>query len=111
MERSWAHQELSRKKVKKYAATLPGDEISALIESRGAEPVFVGSDVESGQIFWVLNDGVINQYRIMAEINEDMVWEYAVKRHVFEHEYRKFEGMKDLEAYVVYLNRERDTHP
>jgi hypothetical protein len=44
--RSWAHQELSRKRIKQYAAALSGEEIRADIESLGEEPVFVGVDVE-----------------------------------------------------------------
>ncbi|HEY9285483.1 MAG TPA: hypothetical protein VIP46_18665 [Pyrinomonadaceae bacterium] len=109
--KSWAHQELSPKRVKKYAALLSAEDLRVEIESRGMEPVFVGSDFESGQLLWVLDNDVFNRYEVMVEINEDMVWEYAVRRYVFENEYRKFEDMKDLEDYVDHLNREKHLRP
>lgn len=43
----------------------------------------------------------------MVEIDEDMVWAYAVKKYVFENGCGKFEGVKDLESYVADLKREK----
>ena len=110
-KKSWAHQELCRKRVKEYAALLSGEEIRVVIESRGMEPVFVGADLEGGRLLWVLDNEVFDRYEIMAEMNEDLVWEYAVRRYAFVHDYRRFEGMKDLEDYVGHLNREKYAWP
>jgi hypothetical protein len=43
--------------------------------------------------------------------HEAEVCEYALKRYVFEHEYRKVERLKDLEDYVKDLNREKYARP
>lgn len=109
-EKNWAHQDLSKKKIKKYAATLTDDEVRDVVEShlkRGLIPVIVGSEVESGLRVAILDNQVVREFQIMLEWSDDSVWHYAITRYVFERGFQRFSSMDDLEAHVKQLTAEK----
>lgn len=106
VEKSWAHQDLPHKKVKKYAATLTEDEVRSVVDAdvkQGLVPVIVGSELESCQRYAIQDIEGWREFRIMGEMNDDPVWDYAVTKYVFEHGFQRFESISALESYVQQL--------
>lgn len=110
MEKSWAHRDLPRKKVKKYAATLTEDEVRSVVDAdakQGLVPVIVGSELESCQRYAIQDCQVWREFRIMDEMNDDPVWDYAVTEYVFKHGFQRFGSINALESYVQQLTAQK----
>jgi hypothetical protein len=104
---SYAFQDTSRKKIKKYALQYAGVDMAAVI---GADeenlPFLIRHDAECDDdepgAFLVMCWNTYNG--IMARLDEDPVREYAVVKYLREHGYPAFANFAEAEKWAIDHN-------
>src|SRR5262245_42893247 len=104
------HQQLTRKQVKKYAATLTEEEVRGAVDELvkcGLEPVIAGSDLETCMRVSIFDNPRLREFVILASLEDDPVWSYAITKYVFEHGFPRFATVETLNAHLTRLTEEK----
>jgi len=95
--KSYAHQDLDLKKIKKYAAEFPEAEIAASIDSNvdNIPFVFEPSGLPPRLMFWNAFNG------IMSVLDEDPVRSYAQTQYLIRTGAPHFLTFEEIDAYAA----------
>ena len=104
---SYAHQDLSRKKIIKYAEQYDGVDISALIGADESNFPFLirSGDDQYDILFWNRSCGMMEHH------DEDSVRAYATVRYLLDHGYPVFDSDDDAVKYAAEHNWPRGPFP
>ena len=104
---SYAHQDLSRKKIIKYAEQYDGVDMSALIGADDSNFPFLirCGDDQYDIMFWQRSCGM------MEHLDEDSVRGYATVKYILDRAYPVFDSVADAEKYAIEHNWPRGPFP
>ena len=93
---SYAHQELSRKKVIKYSSQYDGVDMAKLMDAGEDRFPFVVNDGTNAYVcIWDPYSG------ILMELDEDPVRAYATQKYLSENAYPVFDSFQAAEKYSI----------
>lgn len=102
---SYAHQDLSRKKIIKYAAQYDGVDMAELLGADEDRFPFVVDDGAASVCFWNPYSG------IMMELDEDPVRAYAAQQYLRENAYPVFDSFEAAEKHSIEREWPRKKRP